>query len=150
MIVEIKSTSEADTLSAGQRLASLLQPGDVILLSGELGSGKTLFTCGLAEGLGVQERVTSPSFVLVRHYAGLIPLVHADAYRLGTMAELDDLGLDDLDGAVLVVEWGDAVRTGLPDDHLVVRFTVTGDSARTLLFVPHGGWQRRELAELQQ
>jgi tRNA threonylcarbamoyladenosine biosynthesis protein TsaE len=150
-MIEVHSKSEADTLSAGQRLASLLLPGDVILLSGELGSGKTLFTCGLAEGLGVEERVTSPSFVLVRHYQGFMPLIHADVYRLGSMAELDDLELgDQADSGVLVVEWGDAVRNGLPADHLMVRFHVDGPDERTLIFVGYGSWQRRPLRGLME
>jgi tRNA threonylcarbamoyladenosine biosynthesis protein TsaE len=147
MIVE--SASEADTLSAGQRLAGLLRPGDVILLAGELGSGKTIFTCGVAEGLGVAERVTSPSFVLVRRYRGFLPLTHADAYRLGTMAELEDLGLDDREPhGVLIVEWGDAVASGLPADHLTVRFEVMGPEHRILSFVPSGSWRSRSLEGL--
>ena len=149
MMIEIKSTGEADTLSAGQRLASLLKPGDVILLAGKLGSGKTTFTCGLAEGLGVEERVTSPSYVLVRSYAGLIPLVHADIYRLGSLAELEDLDLgEDLETAVLIVEWGNAVRSSLPADHLLVELEVTGAEKRTLRFSAHGAWHYRDLGGL--
>ena len=149
MTIEIKSSGEADTLSAGQRLASLLKPGDVILLAGKLGSGKTIFTCGLAEGLGVVERVTSPSYLFVRTYSGLIPLVHADVYRLGSLAELEDLELgEDIRDAVLVVEWGHAVRSSMPPDHLLVEFEVTGADERTLRFIPNGEWQRRALAEL--
>ncbi len=147
-MIELMSTSEADTLSAGQRLASLLKPGDVIILSGRLGSGKTTFTCGLAEGLGVEERVTSPSFVLVRRYQGFIPLVHADAYRLGSLAELDDLDLEDAAPGVLVVEWGDAVATALPADHLHVNIDVPGPDLRVLTFNPRGEWRHRSLDAL--
>ncbi len=146
MIIECKT--EADTLSAGHRLAGLLRPSDVILLAGELGSGKTIFTCGVAEGLGIRDRVTSPSFVLVRRYLGFLPLIHADAYRLGSMAELEDLGLDDDPDAVLIVEWGDAVRSGLPADHLLVRFEVVADEHRILTFVASGEWRERSLAGL--
>lgn len=151
MIVEIESAGEVDTLAAGQRLAGLLRPGDVVLLAGELGSGKTTFTAGLAEGLGVQERVVSPSFVLVRRYQGFLTLTHADAYRLGSMAELEDLGLDDdPQTGVLIVEWGDAVRSGLPADHLTVRFEIVGPERRTITFVPSGMWRDRALGSLME
>jgi tRNA threonylcarbamoyladenosine biosynthesis protein TsaE len=143
--MQLSSTSEADTLSIGRRLAALLRPGDIILLSGRLGSGKTLFTSGIAEGLGVTDRVVSPSFVLVRRYSGFLELVHADAYRLGSMAEFEDLDLEPLGDAVLVVEWGDAVRSGLPDDHLLVRIDVEEAGDRTFDFIRVGTWQDRSL-----
>ncbi len=146
--IDITCPSVGDTMAVGRRLASLLQPGDVVLLAGPLGSGKTVFTAGLAEGLGVEERVTSPSFVLVRRYRGFLTLVHADVYRLGTMAELDDLDLDDAADGVLVVEWGNAVAGGLPADHLLVSFVVD-DGWRTLRLTPRGGWLRRPLAEVR-
>ena len=82
---------EADTRALGRRLASLLRAGDVVLLAGDLGSGKTVFASGIAEGLGVAEPVVSPSFILARRYEGLMGLVHADLYRLGSSAEVDDL-----------------------------------------------------------
>ncbi len=149
MTIEIESASEADTLAAGRRLAALLKPGDVILLAGALGTGKTMFTSGLAEGLGVQERVTSPSFVIVRSYSGLIPLVHADVYRLGSMAELHDLDLGETaEDAVLVIEWGQAVQSELPADHLVVEFQRFDDDRRVLRFIPHGDFADRPLQEL--
>ena len=147
-MIEVVSKSEADTLSLGQRLASMLQPGDVIVLAGRLGSGKTVFACGLAEGLGVEDRVTSPSFVLMRRYQGLLPMVHADAYRLGSLAELDDLDLDEAGDGVLVVEWGNAVAAGLPGDHLEIGFEVSGPEQRTLRFRPRGSWRSRSLTEL--
>ncbi len=145
--VEVVCPEVGDTMAVGRRLAALLQPGDVVLLAGALGSGKTVFTAGLAEGLGIDDRVTSPSFVLVRRYQGFLTLIHADVYRLGTMAELDDLDLDDAADAVLVVEWGHAVAGALPADHLLVTFDVHG-GRRTLQLVPRGAWQRRPLAEV--
>ncbi len=148
MSIQIACPDAADTMTVGRRLASLLQPGDVVLLAGPLGSGKTVFTAGLAEGLGVEERVTSPSFVLVRRYDGFLRLVHADVYRLGTMAELDDLDLDDAADGVLVVEWGHVVTGGLPADHLLVEFAVSNGS-RTLRLTPRGSWLRRPLAEVR-
>jgi tRNA threonylcarbamoyladenosine biosynthesis protein TsaE len=147
-MLEIRSRSEADTLAAGRRLAGLLMPGDVVLLEGRLGSGKTLFAGGVADGLGVDEAITSPSFVLLRHYRGFLPLVHADVYRLGSMAELEDLELGDAaEEAVLLVEWGSAVRSGLPEDHLIVHFDVTGDTERIIRLVPKGSWLGRSLEE---
>jgi len=109
----------------GRSLAKQLQPGDLLVLSGELGAGKTTFTQGLGEGLGVRGQVTSPTFVIARVHPSEVggpDLVHVDAYRLGGMAELDDLDLDtDLDDAVTVVEWGEGLAEGLADSRLEVR-----------------------------
>ena len=85
--------TEADTRAVGRRLASLLRAGDVVLLAGDLGAGKTVFASGIAEGLGVEGQVVSPSFVLVRRYTGLMSMVHADLYRIGSSGEIQDLDL---------------------------------------------------------
>ncbi len=148
MMIQIPCRMVADTMAVGRRLASLVKPGDVVLLAGPLGSGKTMFAAGLAEGLGVEDRVSSPSYVLVKRYRGFLTLVHADVYRLGSLAELEDLDLDDAEDGVLVVEWGHAVAGGLPADHLVVTFTVRDDGTRLLELVARGSWQRRPLQEL--
>ena len=115
----------ASTRDLGLRLAAHLGPGDVVVLSGELGAGKTTFTQGLGEGLGVRGEVTSPTFVIARVHPSLVDgpaLVHVDAYRLGGSAELDDLDLDtELDDAVTVVEWGEGIAEGLADDRVEVR-----------------------------
>jgi tRNA threonylcarbamoyladenosine biosynthesis protein TsaE len=109
----------------GERLAGSLRAGDVVVLSGELGAGKTTFTQGVGAGLGVRGDVTSPTFVISRVHPSLgegPPLVHVDAYRLGGVAELDDLDLDtSLDDAVTVVEWGEGIAEGLADDRVEVR-----------------------------
>ncbi len=109
----------------GAELATGLQAGDVVVLSGGLGAGKTTFTQGLGAGLGVRGEVTSPTFVISRVHPALgdgPPLVHVDAYRLGGVAELDDLDLDtSLDEAVTVVEWGEGIAEGLADDRVEVR-----------------------------
>jgi tRNA threonylcarbamoyladenosine biosynthesis protein TsaE len=117
---------DADSMRAlGSALAASLRPGDVVVLSGGLGAGKTTFTQGLGAGLGVRGDVTSPTFVISRVHpplAGGPPLVHVDAYRLGGVAELDDLDLDtSLDEAVTVVEWGEGIAEGLADDRVDVR-----------------------------
>jgi tRNA threonylcarbamoyladenosine biosynthesis protein TsaE len=106
----------------GQRLAAALQPGDLVMLSGPLGAGKTTLAQGIGAGLGVAGPVVSPTFVIARvHRDGRIPLVHVDAYRLSSIAEVDDLDLDaSLDESVTVVEWGDGLVEGLAADMLHV------------------------------
>jgi tRNA threonylcarbamoyladenosine biosynthesis protein TsaE len=136
-----------DTEALGARLAASLRPGDVIVLAGGLGAGKTLLTKGIATGLGVDEPVVSPSFVLVREYqTGFIPVIHADVYRLGTVNEFEDLDVFDraVEG-VLIIEWGGAVETALPRDHLRIEFEVEDDETRILRFVGEGSWAQRDL-----
>ena len=148
-MIELKSGSVADTLSAGRRLAGLLQPGDVVLLNGRLGSGKTVLTSGVAEGLGVEGPIPSPSFLLVRTYRGFLPLIHADAYRLSSVAEFDDLDVyEEGRRGVLVVEWGEAVAGAVGEDRLEVLMEITGDETRKISFDPKGTWQSRPLEEL--
>jgi tRNA threonylcarbamoyladenosine biosynthesis protein TsaE len=126
-----------------------VEQGDVILLAGALGAGKTEFTKGLAEGLGVKDTVVSPTFTLTREYHGRLPLLHVDVYRLESTKEFFDLGLDhdlDADEAVTVIEWGDAAEALVPKDHLVVRLSLVPDepSARTIELEPLGAsWTRR-------
>jgi tRNA threonylcarbamoyladenosine biosynthesis protein TsaE len=147
-MIEVICQTEDDTRAFAARLASFLRPGDTVVLAGGLGAGKTLFTGGLATGLGVEEAVVSPSFVLVRRYdSGFMPVVHIDVYRLGSLNEFDDLDVFEMsrDG-VLVIEWGDAVDPALPEDHLRVEFTVQDDETRVLRLVPSGDWVGRDLA----
>jgi tRNA threonylcarbamoyladenosine biosynthesis protein TsaE len=111
-----------ETHALGQRLGALLRAGDVVVLDGELGVGKTVLAKGIAVGLGITEPVVSPTFTVVREYDAPTPLVHVDVYRLDHVQELHDLGFDDLVGedAVTVVEWGDRVSAALPSDRLRV------------------------------
>jgi tRNA threonylcarbamoyladenosine biosynthesis protein TsaE len=124
-------TDAEDTVALGRRLAGLLRAGDLVVLTGGLGAGKTTLTRGLGEGLGVRGAVTSPTFVISRVHPSLVggpELVHVDAYRLGGTAELDDLDLDaDLEAAVTVVEWGEGLAEGLADDRL--EMTLVADPA---------------------
>ncbi len=146
MSLEIVSSSPDETMALGRRFAPLLTAGDIVLLSGRLGSGKTLFVSGVAEGLGIRERVTSPTFVISRIYTGgFLPLVHADVYRLGSVAEFHDLELPDdgIDGAVLV-EWGDVIASSMPSDRLTIDFALEGDTRR-ISFQPRGTWMSRNL-----
>ena len=136
----------ADTQELGRRLAELLRPGDLVVLAGPLGAGKTALTQGIGAGLGVRGPVTSPTFVLARvHRDGRVPLVHVDAYRLSGMADVDDLDLDaTTDEAVTVVEWGHGLVEQLADEHLVVELDRRDDDVRTARLVPVGpGWEQR-------
>lgn len=119
-----RCTSSVDaTRALAAALAPLAGPGDLVLLAGDLGAGKTAFTQGLAGGLGVLEQVTSPTFTLARQYEGRLLLNHLDVYRLEHLAETLDLALAELldDVAVTVIEWGDAVLAALPADYLDIR-----------------------------
>jgi tRNA threonylcarbamoyladenosine biosynthesis protein TsaE len=136
----------ADTQAFGRRLADLLRAGDLVVLAGPLGAGKTALTQGIGAGLGVPGPVTSPTFVLARvHRGGRVPLVHVDAYRLTGMADVDDLDLDaTTDEAVTVVEWGHGLVEQLADEHLVVELDRRDDDVRTVRLVPGGpGWEQR-------
>ncbi|MDP3713489.1 MAG: tRNA (adenosine(37)-N6)-threonylcarbamoyltransferase complex ATPase subunit type 1 TsaE [Mycobacteriales bacterium] len=116
-----------DTRALGAALAALLRPGDLVVLTGPLGAGKTALTQGIGDGLGITG-VTSPTFVIAReHHAGRLPLVHVDAYRLGSALELDDLDLDSaLEDCVTVVEWGEGLAERLADSWLEVRLARGG------------------------
>jgi tRNA threonylcarbamoyladenosine biosynthesis protein TsaE len=139
-----------DTHAFGIRLGALVRAGDLIVLDGPLGAGKTVLVQGLAAGLGVTSPVTSPTFVIARvHRDGRVPLVHVDAYRLHGTLEVDDLDFDtDLTEAVVVVEWGAGLVEGLTDAHLRIELSrATGEQdgeARTAGLRPVGGdWAAR-------
>ncbi len=140
----------ADTHRFGRdSLAPLLEPGDLIIASGRLGAGKTALIQGIGAGLQVDGAVLSPTFVIARvHRGGRIPLVHVDAYRLGSIQEIDDLDLDtDLDRSVTAVEWGEGMVEHLTDEHLLIELDLPenlGGELRTATLTPYGPvWQRR-------
>jgi tRNA threonylcarbamoyladenosine biosynthesis protein TsaE len=147
--VEIVARTADDTRAVGERLAGLLRPGDLVVLSGDLGAGKTTLTQGLGSALQVRGDVTSPTFVISRVHPSLVggpPLVHVDAYRLGSLEEVDDLDLDvSADEAVTVVEWGEGKAEQLADSYLTIvldRSAKTEERTATLL--AHGGdWASR-------
>ena len=128
MAAEVRVTTAAQMRDLGQRLAQLLRPGDLVVLTGPLGAGKTTLVQGIGLGLRVRGPVTSPTFVIARVHPSTAdgpPLVHADAYRLGSRAEVDDLDLDaDLDSSVTVVEWGEDLVEDLAQDRLHIEITI--------------------------
>lgn len=151
--LHLRTRSPSETQAVAAVVAGALRPGDLIALTGELGAGKTRFVQGAAAALGVRERVTSPTFVLRREYAGRLPIVHLDVYRLDTLADVLDIGFDEIVGtdAVTFVEWADAMSPLLPPDHLEVelRTELGGEQdARRLVLRPRGDDWRRRLGTL--
>jgi tRNA threonylcarbamoyladenosine biosynthesis protein TsaE len=147
--VTARTASVEETRKLGMALAELCRSGDVILLAGDLGAGKTALVQGFGAALGIAEPITSPTFVLARQYpahSGLV-LHHLDVYRLEQLEEVYDIGLPEMldDEAVVLIEWGDAIATSLPADYLEVRLTF-GDAEddRLLAFRSVGGrWHSR-------
>lgn len=146
--LRLVTTGPEETREVGTRLAELLAAGDVVSLSGDLGAGKTTFVQGAARGLGVEQPVVSPTFVLIREYQGRLPVLHVDVYRLDRVQDVVDLGLEDMVGeeAVTFVEWGDAIERLLPESSLEVRLSI--DEAeepvrRLVLRGPGPSWAAR-------
>ena len=144
--------SAEETRIVGASLSPVLLPGDVISLSGDLGAGKTAFVQGVAIALGVETRVTSPTFTIVHEYEGRYPIIHLDVYRLDSFQQVIDLGFEEyLDpAAIVLIEWGEAIAPMLPRRHLEVdlRRALSSDEAsddeRCLIFRPHGSeWIRK-------
>lgn len=147
MPVVATTASVDETRDLAAALATLARAGDVVVLAGDLGAGKTAFVQGFGRGLGVEERITSPTFTLVHVYEGRLPVHHLDVYRLEQLSEAIDLGLAEMldEGGVVLVEWGDAITRLLPHDHLEVRLTFgVGDNDRVLELDPRGpAWALR-------
>lgn len=141
MNTQVRLADADATQEWGARLGGLLRAGDLLVLTGGLGAGKTTLTQGIAAGLGVRGPITSPTFVISRIHPSLVggpALVHVDAYRLGGSAELDDLDLDaEIAGSVTVVEWGSGLAEDLADAHLELVLEPDGD-ARVVTLVPTG------------
>jgi tRNA threonylcarbamoyladenosine biosynthesis protein TsaE len=147
MRTSLVAPTAEDTREIGAALADVVRPGDGIALTGELGAGKTTFVQGLARGLGFEGHVASPTFTLVREYpTDRLTLVHADVYRLDRVQDAVDLGLPEmLEDGLVVVEWGDAVESLLPLDHLVVELTMPGegDARRVTIRAVGSEWAPR-------
>ncbi|MFQ5933243.1 MAG: tRNA (adenosine(37)-N6)-threonylcarbamoyltransferase complex ATPase subunit type 1 TsaE, partial [Dehalococcoidia bacterium] len=138
--LETTTHSPEETQRLGASLAKALKGGDILLLSGELGAGKTCLTQGIAWGLGIREHARSPTFVLISEYQGHLPLYHIDLYRLDDLMEIDDLGLDEYlygDG-VCVIEWAEKADSILPEDGLWVRIEVTATTSRAFTLEARG------------
>jgi len=146
-VILTSTTSPAETAELARGLAELAIPGDVLVLVGDLGAGKTAFSKAYGAALGVEEPMTSPTFTLAREYEGRMPLHHLDVYRLEQMSEVLDLDLPDLfeSGGAVLIEWGDAIIPMLPADYLEIRFTFgEGDDDRTIALNPVGSsWSER-------
>jgi tRNA threonylcarbamoyladenosine biosynthesis protein TsaE len=153
-VLTAATKSADDTRELASQVATLAKPGDVVLLAGELGAGKTAFAQGFGRALGVDEAIVSPTFTLVRTYAGRIPLVHVDVYRLDHLQEVVELGLAELldEGGVALIEWGDMAAPSLPADFMEVRLEypegdAASDDERRLTFRIVGpSWAPRQRA----
>jgi tRNA threonylcarbamoyladenosine biosynthesis protein TsaE len=153
--MRLSIATPAEMVDLGARLASDLRAGDLVLLSGELGAGKTTLAQGIGRGLGVTGAVLSPTFVIARvHRGGRLPLVHVDAYRLSSIDEVDDLDLDaSLEDSVTLVEWGDGLVEGLAGDRLHVRIerpAADDDETRIVEIAGIGArWLSNDVASLR-
>jgi len=135
---------EAATIAAGEKLAKVVRPGDVVTLSGDLGAGKTTLVRGLLRALGHEGEVPSPSFAIIQPYEELDPPVwHADLYRLEHASELAELGLDSLDESVLVVEWPELAGENAWPDALRLTLEITGPKRRRLTARVPAAWEKR-------
>ncbi len=151
--VELVSQSVEQTMRLGAALAQIVELGDMLALSGQLGAGKTQFVRGFAAGLGADERlVSSPTFVLMSEYSGRLPVVHIDAYRMNDLSDLESIGWSRelLHGSVTLVEWAERLRDELPNDRLEIAFEHAGETQRRIEIVPRGRWRERssEIMEL--
>lgn len=148
--LKVISHSPEETQSLGRRIGELAEAGDVVLLIGELGAGKTCLTQGIAWGLGITGYAISPTFVIMREMQGRLSLYHVDLYRLDDIAEIADLGLDDyLDGdGVTVIEWADKGLAVLPEEHLKVEIGHGPGDERCLTLTASSERYRRLLPEL--
>ena len=147
-MIRARTTSGEATQALAAAMAELLRSGDIVVLAGEMGAGKTAFTQGLGVGLGVAERITSPTFTIAQEYQGRLTLHHLDVYRLDHLNEALDVGLGEIieEDGVVVIEWGDAVAPLLPRNYLQVRITFGDDDDHRHLELHAVGapWQARQ------
>lgn len=138
MEYKITTHNERETIELAQNFESEKFPNMVICLDGELGSGKTVFTKGIANALGIQESITSPTFTIIKEYEGELPLYHMDVYRLN--GDVDGTGIEEYftKGGVVVIEWADMIKDILPKERLEIKFRVAGENKRVLILKPYG------------
>jgi len=134
MPMTITTHSEQETEQLGYDLAGKLQPGTVLALYGDLGAGKTAFTRGLAKGLGIRARVTSPTYTIVNEYHGAVPLIHFDMYRLSSSDELFEIGWEDYlqRGGIIAVEWSEHVEGAFPPETIRIQIEKNGETKRVI------------------
>lgn len=138
MEYKITTRNERDTIELAQNFESEKFPNMIICLNGELGSGKTVFTKGIANALGIEESITSPTFTIIKEYEGELPLYHMDAYKLD--GNYEGVGIEDYftKGGVVVIEWADTIKDILPEERLDIKFKVIGENKRVLVLKPYG------------
>ena len=138
MEYKITTHNERETIELAQNFESEKFPNMIICLDGELGSGKTVFTKGIANALGIQESITSPTFTIIKEYEGEVPLYHMDVYRLN--GDVDGTGIEEYftKGGVVVIEWADMIKDILPKERLEIKFRVAGENTRVLILKPYG------------
>ncbi len=138
MEYKITTNSELETIELAQNFESEKFPNMIICLNGELGSGKTMFVKGIANALGIQETITSPTFNIIKEYDGELPLYHLDVYRLD--GETSGIGIEEYfsKGGVVVIEWADTIKSILPEERLDIKFKVVGENKRVLVITPYG------------
>jgi len=147
----VRTTSAGETEALGRVLGALLASGDVVALCGDLGAGKTVMVHGIVAGTGSTAHVASPTFTLIREYAGPVPVFHADLYRIETPEQLGDLGLDELFDreGIVVIEWAERAGPLLPPRHLWISMTFgAGESEREVRFAARGARYEEMLAHL--
>jgi tRNA threonylcarbamoyladenosine biosynthesis protein TsaE len=149
--LKFKTHNAEETQQLGVSLGKLAEPGDIFLLIGELGAGKTCLTQGIAYGLDIQEYTLSPSFVIMRELHGRLSLYHMDFYRLENIVEISDLGLDDylFGQGVCVIEWANRGLTVLPEDHLLIKIDYLNDNERNFIIEPKGERYIRMVKQLK-
>ncbi len=132
------SKNEMDTIELAENIESEKFPNMIICLDGELGSGKTIFTKGIAKSMGITETITSPTFTIIKEYNGELPLYHMDVYRLD--GNTDGVGIEEYfeKGGVVVIEWAATIKDILPSEYLHIKFKVVDENKRTLIITPHG------------
>ncbi len=148
---KIISSTPKQTQDIGFYIGKIIRPGDILLMIGNLGAGKTCLTQGIARGMGIKEYTSSPSFVLVKEYQGKIPLFHIDLYRIDRIEEISDLGLDDYlyGNGVCVIEWADRAIDFLPAENMLIKITATSKTSRNLEFLPYGKRYIKLLTDLK-
>ena len=138
MEYKVTTHNEMETIELAQNFESEKFPNMIICLNGELGSGKTMFTKGIANALGINDVITSPTFTIIKEYDGELPLYHMDVYRLD--GNIEGIGLEEYytKGGVVVIEWADTIKDYLPKERLDIKFVVTGENKRVLILTPYG------------